>query len=313
MNKFLKEILEGLNATPKYLQSKYFYDEKGDKLFQKIMDSEEYYPTNCELEIFTAQTQELAKTLKNGFDTFDLIEMGAGDATKSQHLLAQLVKEKTNFTYYPIDISKSMITHLEEALPQKIAGLKVHGLNGEYLHMLEKASEISSQRKVVLFLGANIGNISIDDAVRFCSQIRSLLQKGDHLIIGFDLKKNPHIIRAAYNDAKGFTKDFNLNLLARINQELEGNFDLANFEHYPSYDPATGTSKSYLISLKNQTVRIGEADFIHFKKDEYIFMEISQKYSIEQTDDLAEKSGFKPIKHFLDSKNWFLDTVWECV
>lgn len=313
MNKFLKEVLEGLNTTPKYLQSKYFYDEQGDKLFQKIMESEEYYPTNCESEIFTTQTHQLAKTLKNGFDTFDLIEMGAGDATKSQHLLAQLVKENANFTYYPIDISKSMVAHLEETLPQKIAGLKVHGLNGEYLQMLEKASEISSQRKVVLFLGSNIGNISIDDAAKFCSQIRSLLQKGDYLMIGFDLKKNPHIIRSAYNDARGYTRDFNLNLLARINRELEGNFELDHFEHYPSYDPASGACKSYLISLKDQTIRIGEADFIHFKKDEYIFMEISQKYSIAQTDDLAEKSGFRSIKHFLDCKEWFLDTVWECV
>lgn len=313
MNKFLTEVLAGLNAEPKYLLSKYFYDETGDKLFQKIMESDEYYPTKCELEIFTSQTHELAKSLKNGFDTFDLIEMGAGDATKSSYLLAQLIKEEANFTYYPIDISKTMIAHLEETLPQKINGLKVHGLNGEYLQMLEKASQLSSQRKVVLFLGANIGNISIDDAARFCSAIRSLLQKGDYLMIGFDLKKNPKIIRAAYNDAQGFTKEFNLNLLTRINHELEGNFDINNFEHYPSYDPATGACKSYLISLKNQTVRIGEADFIHFKKDEYVFMEISQKYSVQQTNELAKKAGFFPLKHFLDSKEWFLDTIWECV
>ena len=313
MNKFLNEVLEGLKAEPKYLLSKYFYDEKGDKLFQKIMECAEYYPTKCESEIFTSQTHELAKTLKNGFDTFDLIEMGAGDATKSSHLLAQLIKEKANFTYYPIDISKSMVAHLEENLHKNIPGLKVHGLNGEYLHMLEKASDISSQRKVVLFLGSNIGNISIDEASKFCSHIRGLLQTGDYLMIGFDLKKNPKTIRAAYNDAEGFTRDFNLNLLTRINHELAGSFDLANFEHYPSYDPASGACKSYLISLKDQTVKIGKVDFIHFKKDEYIFMEISQKYSVQQTDELAEKSGFKPIKHFLDSQDWFLDTVWECV
>lgn len=313
MNKFFTEVLEGLKAEPKYLHSKYFYDEKGDKLFQKIMDSEEYYPTKCEFEIFTSQTHQLAKTLKNGFHTFDLIEMGAGDATKSSYLLTQLIKEEANFTYYPIDISKSMITHLEESLPQKIPGLKVHGLNGEYLQMLETASELSSQRKVVLFLGSNIGNISIDDATKFCSHIRGLLQTGDYLMVGFDLKKNPKIIRSAYNDAQGFTKAFNLNLLSRINHELEGDFEINNFEHYPSYDPESGACKSYLISLKDQTIKIGEAEFIHFKKDEYIFMEISQKYSVKQTDELAEKSGFRGIKHFLDSKEWFLDTVWECV
>jgi L-histidine N-alpha-methyltransferase len=313
MSKFLNEVLAGLKEEPKYLLSKYFYDEKGDKLFQKIMDCDEYYPTKCEQEIFTSQTHKLAKTLKNGFDTFDLIEMGAGDATKSSFLLAQLMDEKANFTYYPIDISKSMIAHLKDALPKKIPGLKVIGLNGEYLHMLEKAAQISSQRKVVLFLGSNIGNISLDDAAKFCIHLRSLLQNGDYLMIGFDLKKNPQTIRAAYNDVQGFTKAFNLNLLTRINRELAANFDVQSFEHYPSYDPSTGACKSYLISLKDQTVRIGETNFIDFKKDEYIFMEISQKYSVEQTNELAKKSGFTPIKHFFDSKKWFLDTVWECV
>jgi L-histidine N-alpha-methyltransferase len=312
MNKFLKEVLEGLNAEPKYLLSKYFYDEAGDKLFQQIMDCEEYYPTNCELEIFTQQTHELAVTLKNGLKSIDLIEMGAGDATKSSYLLQQLVNENANFTYYPIDISNTMVSHLEEVLPQRIKGLKVKGLNGEYFQMLEKAAVLSPEKKVVLFLGSNIGNVSIHKAIDFCKQLHSHLKKGDLLLIGFDLKKNPRVIRAAYNDANGYTSAFNLNLLQRINRELDADFDLDCFEHYPTYDPETGACKSYLISLKNQTVKIGVDNLIHFKENEYIFMEISQKYSINQTDELARSSGFKPIKHFLDSKSWFLDTVWEC-
>jgi L-histidine N-alpha-methyltransferase len=312
MNKFLEEVLEGLHSEPKYLLSKYFYDKAGDKLFQQIMDSDEYYPTKCELEIFTTQTHNLAKTLKNGFDTFDLIELGAGDATKSSHLLKQLVIEKANFTYYPIDISKSMVAHLEEMLPQKIESLQVTGLNGEYFQMLEKAAQISSKMKVILFLGSNIGNVPTNEAEKFCKTLRSHLKKGDFALMGFDLKKNPQIILAAYNDTKGYTKAFNLNLLKRINKELNADFDITCFEHYAMYDPETGSCKSYLISLKNQAVNINNADMIHFKENEFIFMEISQKYSINQTDELARASGFKPIKHFLDSKNWFLDTVWEC-
>lgn len=313
MNKFLKEVLEGLNNSPKHLSSKYFYDEAGDKLFQQIMASDEYYPTKCEMEIFSQQTEELAHTLKNGFTDFDLIEMGAGDATKSSYLLQQLVNDKVNFTYCPIDISKSMIAHLEDEMPKRIPGLKIMGLNGEYFQMLEKAAQISSKRKVVLFLGSNIGNIPIKEAEKFCEELRTHLRKEDLILIGFDLKKNPKIIRAAYNDAQGFTRDFNLNLLKRINRELDADFDLSQFEHYPMYDPASGACKSYLISLKDQTVRIGEADFIHFKENEYIFMEISQKYSLEETDAIALSSGFKPIKKFMDHKNWFLDTVWECI
>ncbi|MBU0696288.1 MAG: L-histidine N(alpha)-methyltransferase [Bacteroidetes bacterium] len=313
MNKFLEEVLAGLKDSPKHLSSKYFYDEAGDKLFQQIMASVEYYPTKCEMEIFSQQTEALATTLKNGFNDFDLIEMGAGDATKSIFLLQQLVNDNVNFTYCPIDISKSMIAHLEEEMPKRVPGLKIMGLNGEYFHMLEKAAKISSKRKVVLFLGSNIGNIPIKEAEQFCKDWRSHLQKGDLVLVGFDLKKNPKTIRAAYNDAEGYTRDFNLNLLKRINRELDADFDLSQFEHYPMYDPESGACKSYLISLKEQTVRIGEADFFHFKENEFIFMEISQKYSLEETDKIALSSGFKPIKKFMDSKNWFLDTVWECV
>lgn len=313
MNQFLQEVLAGLNSSPKHLSSKYFYDAAGDKLFQQIMASEEYYPTKCEMEIFSEQTADLASTLKNGFTDFDLIEMGAGDATKSSYLLQQLVNDDVNFTYCPIDISKSMIAHLEEEMPKRIPGLKIMGLNGEYFQMLERAAKLSSKRKVVLFLGSNIGNIPIKEAEKFCVQLRNHLSEGDLILIGFDLKKNPRIIRAAYNDSKGFTRDFNLNLLKRINRELDADFDIESFEHYPMYDPSTGACKSYLISLKEQTVRIGEADFIHFDENEYIFMEISQKYSIAETDAISKSSGFKPIKKFLDSKKWFLDTVWECI
>ncbi|OAQ38769.1 dimethylhistidine N-methyltransferase [Pedobacter psychrophilus] len=312
MNKFLKEVLEGLNAEPKHLHSKYFYDEAGDKLFQQIMASEEYYPTDCEMEIFENQTEQLAKTLKNGFDGFDLVELGAGDATKSSHLLRQLVADKVDFNYFPIDISTNTIKNLEYNLPKEIEGLKIQGFNGEYFEMLEKTRQFSNRRKVVLFLGSNIGNMPVSEAWEFAKTLRQSLSKTDLVLVGIDLKKHPRVVRAAYNDSKGFTKDFNLNLLRRMNKELEANFNIDNFEHYPSYDPLNGSCKSYLISLKKQKVRIGEADFIEFEENEPIFMEISQKYSVSETDEMAKQAGFKPVKHFFDSKNWFLDAVWEC-
>ncbi|MBK0383712.1 L-histidine N(alpha)-methyltransferase [Pedobacter sp. SD-b] len=312
MNKFLQEVLDGLNAQPKHLHSKYFYDEIGDRLFQQIMASDEYYPTDCEMEIFKNQTAQLAKTLKNGFDSFDLVELGAGDATKSSYLLKQLVADKVDFDYFPIDISTNTIKHLEENLPKEIKGLKVCGFNGEYFEMLEKTRQFSDKRKVVLFLGSNIGNMPVADAFDFAKTLRKSLSKTDLILVGIDLKKHPRVIRAAYNDAKGYTKKFNLNLLRRINNELEADFNIEDFEHYPSYDPITGSCKSYLISLKKQTVRIGEADFIDFEENEPILMEISQKYSVKETDEMASQAGFKPVKHFFDDKNWFLDAVWEC-
>lgn len=312
MNQFLKEVLADLGKTPKALNSKYFYDEKGDKLFQEIMNCPEYYPTDCEMEIFTERTHDLAIALKNGFNNFDLVELGAGDATKSSYLLKELVGMGADFTYMPIDISSSMINYLEQTLPQKIVGLKVEGLNGEYFEMIEKANHISSRKKVVLMLGGNIGNETPENALTFCASLRSALQVGDVMLIGFDLKKNPKTILAAYNDAAGFTRDFNLNLLTRINNELGGNFDIEQFEHYPTYDPATGSCKSYLISLKDQEVIISGHVF-SFLENEFIDMEISQKYSLAETEQMAEATGFKTVTHFLDHKKWFVDTVWQCV
>lgn len=312
MNQFLNEVLQDLSSSPKTLNSKYFYDEKGDKLFQEIMDCPEYYPTTCEMEIFKERTKELALTLKNGFNTFDLVELGAGDATKSSYLLKELVAMGADFTYMPIDISSTMVTHLEQTLPQQIEGLQVSGLNGEYFQMLEKANQISSRKKVVLMLGGNIGNETPENALEFCRNIRACLQEGDLVLVGFDLKKNPRTILAAYNDAAGFTRDFNLNLLHRINHELGGNFDTEQFEHYPMYDPSTGACKSYLISRIEQEVVISGQTFT-FAENEFIFMEISQKYSISQTEDMAMATGFKTVSHFLDHKKWFVDTVWQCI
>ncbi|WP_442588020.1 L-histidine N(alpha)-methyltransferase [Pedobacter sp. AW31-3R] len=312
MDQFLKEVLHDLSETPKRLNSKYFYDEKGDKLFQEIMNCPEYYPTDCEMEIFRERTGDLAVTLKNGFNTFDLVELGAGDATKSSYLLKELMDMQVDFTYMPIDISSGMVDYLEQELPRKIDGLKVQGLNGEYFEMLEKANEISGRKKVVLMLGGNIGNETPENALAFCRNIRSVLQEGDLVLVGFDLKKNPGIVLSAYNDAAGFTRDFNLNLLQRINTELGGNFDRTQFEHYPTYDPASGACKSYLISKKDQVVTISGQQF-HFQESEFIYMEISQKYSVEETEQMAGISGFKTVNHFFDHKKWFVDTVWQCI
>ena len=312
MNQFLKEVLHDLSQPQKTLNAKYFYDGKGDKLFQEIMNCPEYYPTNCEKEIFTERFKDLAVTLKNGFNTFDLVEMGAGDATKSSYLLKELVDTQVDFTYMPIDISSTMIAHLEQSLPAKIEGLKVKGLNGEYFDMLEKANRISSRKKVVMLLGGNIGNETPENAVEFCRKIRAALQEGDLVLIGFDLKKNPHTILAAYNDAAGFTRDFNLNLLHRINDELGGDFKVSQFQHYPNYDPITGACKSYLVSKKNQKVNIADQTF-QFHENEVIYMEISQKYSIQEIEEMAKISGFKTVTHFYDHKKWFVDTVWQCV
>ncbi|RZJ39971.1 MAG: L-histidine N(alpha)-methyltransferase, partial [Chryseobacterium sp.] len=304
------DVLAGLQAEPKFLSSKYFYDEKGDQIFQQIMDMKEYYLTDSEMEIIQEQSVKLATLISSGGDAFDLIELGAGDATKSIHLLKALLQAQLNFTYLPIDISGHVIADLEENLPKKLPALQIQGLNGDYFKMLEKAKAISNRRKVVLFMGANIGNMDLAEAENFCLDLRNELSPNDLLIIGFDLKKNPQQILAAYNDPAGITRSFNLNLLHRINRELDGDFDVSNFDHYASYDPETGACKSYLISLENQRVNIGD-ETIHFNKNEYIYMEISQKYSLADIDALASKTGFTPAHRFFDHQQYFVDAVWK--
>lgn len=306
---FYKDVIAGLSATPKRLDSKYFYDANGDKIFQELMNCAEYYPTNCELEIFTQKTADLAKAVIGDGDAFELIELGAGDATKSSHLLKYLIDEQADFTYLPIDISENVIAYLNITLPVTLPGIKINGLQGEYFHMLEKAATISDKRKVVMFLGSNIGNMQVKDAEAFCKVLRQHLSPGDMVLIGADLKKNPHTVLSAYNDKGGITKRFNLNLLERINRELNGDFDVSQFDHYAMYDPESGACRSYLVSLQEQQVNIGDA-LISFAKDEYIYMEISQKFTVEQVDNMAAVAGFKPLDRLFDSKGWFVDAVW---
>ncbi|MCO5936640.1 L-histidine N(alpha)-methyltransferase [Mucilaginibacter sp. RB4R14] len=308
-DRFLQDVVAGLTSTPKHLESKYFYDAQGDKIFQELMNCEEYYPTNCEMEIFTSQTAEICKAIIADGDAFDLIELGAGDATKSTQLLKYLIDNEADFTYLPIDISDNVISYLNITLPVTLPGIKIEGLNGEYFDMLKKAAAISNKRKVVMFLGSNIGNMQVADAEGFCKELRNNLSTGDMVLIGVDLKKNPATVLAAYNDSEGITKRFNINLLERINRELGGDFNTRQFDHYAMYDPETGSCKSYLISLADQEVKIGQ-EIISFQKDEYIYMEISQKYAVEQVNEMAGKSGFKPLDRFFDNKKWFVDAVW---
>ncbi|HEY9195827.1 MAG TPA: L-histidine N(alpha)-methyltransferase, partial [Mucilaginibacter sp.] len=252
---------------------------------------------------------EITSALIADGDPFDLIELGAGDAMKSTYLLKDLLDKNADFTYLPIDISENVISYLNITLPVTLPGLNITGLNGEYFEMLTKAASISSRRKVVLFLGSNIGNMPIPAAIEFCRELRGHLSAGDMVLIGMDLKKDPKVILAAYNDKEGITKRFNLNLLERINRELGADFDLSKFDHYPTYDPESGACKSYLISLQDQQVKI-RGQVIHFQKDEYIYMEISQKFTAMQTDQIAINTGFAPLTQFFDGKKWFVDAIW---
>lgn len=310
---FEQDVLKGLKSTPKYLSSKYFYDAEGDKIFQKIMALPEYYLTRSEYAIFKYYRQELLKRFipPEGYEKgFDLIELGAGDGTKTKVLLEYFLKEKTNFTYYPIDISENVLNELLHSLKKSFPKLKVQGIPKEYFKALKEVNSYNGHRKkVVLFLGSNIGNFDKETAIKFLSEISNVLDKDDLLLVGFDLKKNPKIIKKAYDDDAGVTREFNLNLLERINTELNGDFDTSNFLHSPVYNPESGKAISYLVSKIKQVVTIGD-EKITFKAWETIHTEISQKFDVEMITELANKAGFGIVENYLDEKRYFTDSLW---
>jgi dimethylhistidine N-methyltransferase len=307
---FHRDVIRGLSSSPKYLSSKYFYDEEGDRLFHRIMQLPEYYLTRCEMEIFLLQTKNLAAPVLDRFEEFDVLELGAGDATKSNHLLRHLYEKGKAYTYFPIDISENVIQLLEAEMPQRIPGLNVCGLHGDYFQMIRECYAVSQRRKLVLFLGSNIGNFKPEEAEEFLVALHFHLKPGDLLLTGFDLKKDPKQILAAYNDRFGVTKAFNLNLLKRINKELEGSFDLTKFDHYPTYDPITGACKSYLVSLIDQEVHISTETFF-FYRNEPVWTELSQKYSELEIAEMAIHTGFRPVINFYDCRHDFVDALWE--
>jgi L-histidine N-alpha-methyltransferase len=309
-SQFQQDVVRGLSATPKFLDAKYFYDAKGDAIFRAIMNSPEYYLTQCEGEILRDQSSAIIDIVAQGLGHFDIVELGPGDASKSIYLIKEATTQGCLRTYYPIDISKNIIDSLQAQLP-KLFEISIEGLHGDYFAMLNQLSGKSKYPKMVIFLGASIGNMPPAEAQSLLNHLASCLSAQDILLIGFDLKKKPETILAAYNDAAGITRAFNLNLLARINRELQGNFNLENFRHYPIYDPGTGACKSYLISTVKQSVSIRNGYTFELEQDEPIYMEISQKYTLQELGNMASEAGFSEIRIFRDTHSMFVDCLWQ--
>jgi len=312
MTDFSTEVKRGLSADQKYLSSKYFYDAEGDKIFQQIMSLDEYYLTKAEEEIFSLHGDELLSLFQGKGKSFNLIEFGAGDAAKTKLLLQYFSKEKADLIYSPIDISANVLEILNENLSYEIPELKIDAIEGEYFQALGEVQQNGCSRKIILFLGSNIGNFTIDQSLTFLKGIGNKMSDNDLLLIGFDLKKDPNIILDAYNDSKGITASFNLNLLKRINRELGGEFELEKFYHYACYDPISGEARSFLISKVEQEVKIQDQDKIyHFSKGETIHTEVSRKFSLDDIKQLAARLGFEIVTEFFDSRKYFVDSIWK--
>jgi len=311
MNKqFLEDVNVGLDKMPKQIPSKYFYDKIGDELFMKIMQMPEYYLTRAEFDIFKNKTQQVIDLLqieKNKY--FDLIELGAGNGKKTKELLSALNSDNFDFSYLPIDISQHALNHLSQSLQKQIPDVNVIAKQGEYFEVLS-ALKNNANQKVILFLGSNIGNLSDKMATKFIYQLGENLKTDDKLFLGVDLIKASEIVLPAYNDAAGITSAFNLNLLQRMNSELQADFNLSNFKHVATYDEKKGVAKSYIESKYEQTVTIEALNkTVDFTEGERIHTEISRKYSDEIIQNIIADTDFEIVGKLTDSKNYFADYI----
>jgi dimethylhistidine N-methyltransferase len=307
---FAKHVEEGLSAKEKKISSMYLYDDEGSRLFEEIMDLPEYYPSRCELEILKKYKRTLLELTCIGTEIY-LVDLGAGNGLKTMVLLHHF-SGRTNFKYVPIDISKSALTDLENNLKQKYSHVPFECIHGEYMESLRNIKSREGVRKLVLFLGSTIGNFTFREAMHFLSDLHDSLNKDDLVLLGFDIMKDPNVIRSAYNDSRGVTAKFNFNLLVRVNRELGANFDLNNFLFYPTYDPSTGEMKSYLVSKTEQVVYFKALNrSFQFHTWEAIHTECSNKYDVKMIEELAVRTNFEIEENFYDSKKYFLDSLWK--
>lgn len=308
---FANDVMEGLSANPKHLSSKYFYDEKGDALFRKIMEMDAYYLTRAEYNIFQTQKDAILKAFEYKGNVFNLIEFGAGDGYKTKVLLQHFLENKAKFKYSPIDISANVLNILETNMAGQFPGLEINGMQDDYFDALAQLDHKDQTRKVVLFLGSNIGNFTLEQSKQFLQRLAKNFKSNDVLFLGFDLKKDPQKILRAYNDEDGITKAFNLNVLERINNTFDGDIIVGNFMHYPTYNPLTGACKSYLVSKCEQEIYLEKLKYkTAFKAWEAIDVEVSQKFSLGDISNLAEDSGFQVEKNFFNDKNEYVNSLW---
>lgn len=294
-----RDVRAGLCAYPKELAPKYFYDERGSRLFEQITELPEYYPTRAEREILDRRSAEIIDAA--GCPT-TLVELGSGSAAKTRHLLSAMRDRGSLDTYIPVDISEEITQRTAAELVDEYPGLKVRGLVCDFEQHLERIPG-GDGRRMIAFLGGTIGNLYPRQRHAFLERIAALLGPGDHLLLGTDLIKDSARLEAAYNDSAGVTAEFNRNVLAVLNNHLGADFDLDAFEHVARYDEETERMDIRLRSLADQEVRLEELDLeISFAADEEMRTEISTKFTRERIESVYAGAG-------LELRGWFTDAA----
>jgi dimethylhistidine N-methyltransferase len=295
---FQADVESGLGAQPKSLPCKYFYDERGSELFAKICELGVYYPTRTELRIMQSHAEEMTSLIGR---RARLVELGSGSSTKTRVLLDRLPGLEA---YVPVDISSEYLAIAAAGLAKDYPHIPVVPVAADYSRHFELPLAGPSTRTVVYFPGSTIGNLLPSEARRFLKVMARLAGPRGGLLIGVDLKKDPRVLHAAYNDPEGVTAAFNLNLLSRINRELGGDFDTSRFRHEAFYDLRHGRIEMQLVSLARQIVRVGRSRF-PFAEGEPITTEYSYKYDPGEFEKLAAPAGFVPRRVWTDEQRLF--------
>jgi dimethylhistidine N-methyltransferase len=300
VSEFETDVLEGLNAIPKHVPAKYFYDAAGSRLFERITELPEYYPTRCEMRILRRHAADIANMIPSGAA---LVEFGSGSSRKARILLKAAATKLA--AYVPVDICGEMIEQEAAELRIDFPQVKILPVTADICKPFNLPAEAKqAAARVGFFPGSTIGNFEPHEASGFLRNAANILGRGALLIIGVDLIKSADILNAAYNDAERVTAQFNLNLLTRINRELDGNFQLDTFEHHAFYNRERHRVEMHLASLKRQKVKVA-GDTIDFRAGETIHTENSYKYSIESLSALARGVGWLPVAAWMDSRKYF--------
>ncbi|HKJ30268.1 MAG TPA: L-histidine N(alpha)-methyltransferase [Balneolales bacterium] len=278
----LKEVINGLSQPQKQLPSKLFYDERGSRLFDQICELDEYYPTRTESKILIDNRDDILSYFD---ENALLIELGSGSSTKTRLLLDSL---NSLSAYIPIDISEEFLYKTAERLRLRYPDLRIIPYSTDYTHPFNLPElDFSFSKKIVFYPGSTIGNFTPGKARHFLTLVSDIIGENGGLLIGVDLKKDPKILEAAYNDAEGITGEFNINILRRLNEEFDATFDLDQFEHQAVFNEKEGRIEMHLISKKNQTVSVRNNTFF-FSKGESIHTENSYKYTLKEFRELVE-------------------------
>lgn len=304
---FAEDVSYSLNRDSKFISPKYFYDKKGSELFEQICNLPEYYPTRTEIQILKKIQPELEGYLD---ESFRLVELGSGSSVKTRLILDVFDKIQDRIEYFPIDISE-ILTESSELLQKDYDDLHITGIVDTYEGGLEFIEKYDDKKNLIIFLGSSYGNFNPNDGKIFLKKINSVMKKDDLFLIGLDLVKNKETLENAYDDSQGITAKFNLNVLSRINDELDADFDLDNFQHVAKYNEKDQRIEMYLKSLANQSIIISKANLsVKMTQGELIHTEHSHKYTLAQIEEVMDQTDFKIKEIWLDeTENYSLSLV----